>query len=147
MTACKLNWCCFGKPGSVFNFFSAHYATLLCFLYWLLLLSPPVCPFQRWANFHCVWDRGRPGPAFYLYSITMHSSSSSSVVSTWSTVLLPLETFSRQKKKIHRKQNFPFLNFAIMKCQTLLEASVGTEWSDKLSMEVNCGANLSVAGC
>lgn len=61
--------------------------------------------------------------------------------------------------------NFSFLNLAVMKCQSLLEVSIGTKLQiagmvkiymyifffkkrcDKLSMEVNCGANLSVVGC
>lgn len=58
------------------------------------------------------------------------SSSSSFVVSTWSveSVAASRDLFMIEyKKKKNLKQTFPYLNFALMKCQTLLEVSVGTE--------------------
>lgn len=65
----------------------------------------------------------------------------------------------RDRKKKKRSQinaNFPFLNFAIMKCQTLLEVSVGTEsqvaneatnWAWRYTVVLICqwlGANMAV---
>lgn len=56
----------------------------------------------------------------------MHSTS---VVLTWDTrVAASLRPFyEKNDNKKHKTVLFPFLNFAIMKCQTLLEVSVGTE--------------------
>lgn len=158
VTTCQLNWCCFGKPGSVFNSFSAHYATFLCFLYRLLLLSLLMCPCREKQTSTVSEAEGDSGLLF-TSSITMHSSSS--VVLTWSTVLLPFETFLRKKKlnktdNNNKKKPFPFLNFAIMKCQTLLEVSVGTEsqvaneatnWAWRQTVVLICqwlGANMAV---
>lgn len=143
---------CFGKPGSDLNSFSAHYATLSCFLYWLLLLSLLMCPCRREQTSTVSEAKGDLAPLFTSW-ITMHSSSSP-VVSTLSTVLLPLETFSRKNRKKNR--TFSFLNFAIMKCQSLLEVRVGAEswvaneatnWAWRLTVVLICpwlGANMAV---
>ena len=72
------------------------------FLYWLLLLlSPLVCPCREEQTSTVSEAEGDFGLLFTL-SITMYSSSSS-VVSTWSTVLLPLDLFEKEKDK--KKQN------------------------------------------
>lgn len=96
MTARRLNRSCFGKPGVVLNSFSAHYATLLCFLYWLLLLSPSVCLCREEQTSTVSAAEGDLRLLFTL-SVTMYSSSSSSppAVSTWSTVLPPHDLFEK----------------------------------------------------
>lgn len=98
-TAHRLNRSCFGKPGFVLNSFSAHYATLLCFLYWLLLLSPSVCLCREEQTSTVSAAEGDLGLLFTL-SVTMYSSSSSPpAVSTWSTVLPPHDLFEKDKNK------------------------------------------------
>lgn len=109
-------WGLFWDPGSVLNSFSAHYATLLCFL------CIGCCCYHRWCvrqeqNFHCVWGRVRLRPDFYLlihnvffYGVDLEH------------LLLPLDLFLRKKdKKITEYRTFFFLTLLLWSARPSLK--------------------------
>lgn len=141
----QLNWCCFGKPGSVFNSFSAHYATLLCFLYWLLLLSPLVCPCREEQTSTVSEAEGDLGLLFTL-SITMYSSPSS-VVLTWSTVLLPLDLFEKEKSKKNEtkkaeNRTFRFLTLLLWSARPSLKSVLALSRRSRMKRQTEHGGKL-----